>query len=680
MNTLFKPISQLLKLQPHTIKALERLGLYLVRDLLLHKPHNYLTRSLNPNLSALKHGDHIITEVTIRDVQQPKRRGAPLKIYADNDTGSILLIFFNKLHPFIFNQLRVGMKRIVEGKVELNDFYYQISHPDLIVDRKHVEGIESIYPLTHSINNKQLHGYVLKALDTASSEHKCASVARDGREGFTSQLLEALNGIHVPKSLSEIETHTKTLARLELLANQLTLSHIRKLNNTQRGAAFPKAKELQDKILKGLQFRLSSGQEDVIKEIEADQASKARMTRMLQGDVGSGKTLVALMTMLNVAEQGKQSALMAPTDLLATQHFAFFSKALGNYAVALLTGKTKPAERRDILTKLESGEILMLIGTHALFQSRVIFGNLGYIIIDEQHRFGVQQRLELLAKADNPDLLLMTATPIPRSLTLTLFGDMAVSRLMTKPQNRPEIKTIATPKSKTEEVINALSRKIQANEKVYWICPLIEQDDAEDDHTELDSNPKLSDVISRFNTINELYPEKAALLHGKLPSAVKDDIMMRFKNGDINILVSTTVIEVGIDVPDATLIVIENAERFGLAQLHQLRGRVGRGELLSHCILLYAHLGGMIKERIEIMRTSNDGFYIAEEDLKLRGGGEVLGMKQSGQREFRFADLTKNMDLLINCSKEAEKIQDSADVDLLMRIFDGGLIERGLVG
>lgn len=677
MNTLFKPTTQLLKLQPHTIKALERLRIYNVCDLVLHKPHNYVARTINPNLSDLKHGDHIITEVTIRDVQQPKRRGAPLKIFADNETGGILLIFFNKLHPFVFNQLRVGMQRIVEGKVELNDFYYQISHPDLIVDRKQVEGIEPIYPLTHGVNNKQIHSYVLKALDTLSGDGK-----------LMTKLLEALIGIHIPKSLSEIETHTKTLAHLELLANQLTLAHIRKQNNTQRGRAFPKAKDLQDQTLARLKFQLSGGQEQVILEIEEDQAAEVRMTRMLQGDVGSGKTLVALMTMLSVAAQGVQSALMAPTDLLATQHYAFFSRALDPSLgldpkdssclsvvskVALLTGKTKPSERKEILAKLESGEILMLIGTHALFQSKVVFSNLGYIVIDEQHKFGVQQRLELLAKANNPDLLLMTATPIPRSLTLTLFGDMSVSRLMTKPQNRPEIKTIATPKSKLTEVIDSLDRKLQEGEKVYWICPLIEQEDKK-------TPEDLSDVISRFNVINEAYPGKVALLHGKLPSEIKDDIMTRFKNGDLSILVSTTVIEVGIDVPDATLIVIENAERFGLAQLHQLRGRVGRGNIPSHCILLYAHLGGMIKERIEIMRTSNDGFYIAEEDLKLRGGGEILGMKQSGQEEFRFADLTKDMELLIVCNKEAAMMADSAEVDLLMRIFSRGLIETGLGG
>jgi ATP-dependent DNA helicase RecG len=697
MNILFKPITDIIKIKSHTAAALARLDLYLVRDLLLHKPHNYIAKSLHPDLSALKHGEQIVAEVTIKEIQAPSRRGSPTKIYTENDTGSLTLVFFNKIHPFLFSRLRFGAKIIVTGKAELNDFYYQISHPEIIFDRKIIgDGIEPVYPLTYGVTNKQIHGYILKALGSCDSkEQHCHSRAGGNPELTAPQahnfldprlrgddklggddnmqtLLVALKGIHIPKSQVDAATHIKTIARLELLSNQLSLTNIRKNNCTIRGAAFPKAADLQNQILRKLQFELSPGQVEVIEEIESDQAAEIRMTRMLQGDVGSGKTLVALMTILNVATKGAQSALMAPTDLLAAQHFAFFLKALdGLCEVALLTGKTKPKERAEILERLASGQILILIGTHALFQTKVIFGNLGYIIIDEQHRFGVEQRLELLNKAQCPDLLVMTATPIPRSLSLTLFGDMAVSRLKSKPQNRPAIITSTTRLSKVDDVIMSLDRKLQKGERVYWVCPLIEQSDEKSDDAK-----DFADVLSRWSSLSAQYPGKVGLLHGKLPSEVKDDVMQQFKRGELEILVATTVIEVGIDVPEASLIVIENAERFGLAQLHQLRGRVGRGMVESHCILLYGNAGAVSRQRLEIMRTSNDGFYIAEEDLKLRGGGEILGTKQSGQQEFRFADLATDVDLLVECNKLASKMVVDEDTEILMRVFNHTYLGR----
>ncbi len=589
----------------------------------------------------------------------PKRRGAPVKIYGDNDTGGLLLVFFNKIHPFIFNKLRVGSKVVVSGKVELNDFYHQISHPDIILDRKHLGfGIEPVYPLTYGITNKQLSGYVSKVLEIAKSE-----------PSHDKKLLDALIGIHSPKNVRDVEMHLKTLARLELMANQISLAKIRQKSCAEPGSSFSKAARLQEATLSRLGFTLSQGQEQVLKEIESDQVANSRMTRMLQGDVGSGKTLVALMTMLNVAQTGSQSALMAPTDLLATQHYALFSRALDGVArVALLTGKTKSKERTEILKSLESGEILVLIGTHALFQNNVNFNNLGYIIIDEQHRFGVQQRLELVAKGNNPDLLVMTATPIPRSLTLTLFGDMSVSRLTTKPEMRPEIATSVMRVSKINDVIAGIERKLAAFQRVYWVCPLIEQEEEAQD---------FSDVVSRWAALNNIYPNKVGLLHGKMLNETKDEVMQRFKSGDLDILVATTVIEVGIDVPEATLIVIENAERFGLSQRHQHRGRVGRGMTQSHCVLLYDKAGEVARNRMEIMRTSNDGFYIAEQDLKLRGGGEILGLKQSGQEEFRFADLVRDIELVIECHKAANTLASSDDLNYAIKIFDRGLVEKG---
>jgi len=646
---IFQPVTSILKLQPHTLEALHRLGINLVRDLLLHKPHSYVTKNTAPDLSKLQPGEQIIAEVVIRDITLPKRRGSPIKIYADNETGGIVLIFFNKIPQWIFSKLRIGTKQIIEGKVEWNDFYYQISHPDFISHAKEAYGIEPIYPLTYGLHNKQLHGYILKALAVLHDDNAL-------------DLFTALKYIHSPLNLADIDGNIRQLAYYELLSNQLSLAHIRKNNRVARGRAFAQATHLQQQVLNNLGFELSEGQRAVIHEIEQEQRAEIRMSHMLQGDVGSGKTLVALMTMLNVATTGVQSALMAPTDILANQHFIFFVKALKGIGieVALLTGKTKAKERRDVLAKLNNGEIHILIGTHALFQTEVIFRDLGYIIIDEQHKFGVMQRMELLNKAKHPDLLVMTATPIPRSLTMTLFGDMSVSRLTTKPKMRSEIVTILKSRSKINEVINSLIRKIEKGEKIYWVCPLIEQED--------DKEILLHDVTTRFNSLNEIFPGQVGMIHGKLSVDIKDKIMQSFKTGMTPILVATTVIEVGIDVQDATLIVIENAERFGLAQLHQLRGRVGRGDIPSHCILLYEYLAGMVKTRLEIMRSSNDGFYIAEQDLLLRGGGEILGTKQSGQQEFIFADLVRDIDLLTKCN-EIAKYEDYDSHKWLIKLF-----------
>lgn len=661
MDELFKPISSILTLQNHTIKALHRLKIHSISDLLLHRPHNYIQKTLSPNLSNLKHGEQIITTITVRDVEMPKRRGSPIKIYADNETGNITLIFFNKIPSFIFARLRVGNKITIEGKAEYNDFYYQIAHPEFIWNMNEAGNtIEPIYPLTYGINNKQIHNYILKAMELL--DHLCYNTTSP----LIRNLVKALKALHIPTSLTSQQD--KILAELELLANQLTLALIRKNNHSERGLSFQKASELQNNILQRLGFTLSNGQQKVLEEIEAEQQADIRMTRMLQGDVGSGKTLVALMTMLNVANQNMQSALMAPTDLLATQHYNFFTKALSDHPIeiALLTGKTKPKDRKTILERLESGEILILIGTHALFQTKVQFHNLSYIIIDEQHKFGVEQRLELLKKAHNPDLLIMTATPIPRSLTMTLFGDLSVSRLTSKPQNRPEITTLVKHISKTNEVLDSLVRKVENGERIYWICPLIEQ-------SEEKTEPSSSDAISRYESLKQIFPGEVGLSHGKLAPEVKDAAMQKFKDGEISILVSTTVIEVGIDVPEATLIIIENAERFGLAQLHQLRGRVGRGTLPSFCILLYAFASAIAKKRLNIMRSSNDGFYISEQDLILRGGGEILGTKQSGSEDFRFADLTQDLNLLVKCNEKAGEIiktdQISLDLQFIMKLF-----------
>ena len=420
-------------------------------------------------------------------------------------------------------------------------------------------------------------------------------------------------------------------------------------------------------------FELTAEQEKVIAEIEHDQRASTQMIRLLQGDVGSGKTLVALLTMVNVALSGAQSTLMAPTDLLANQHYNFFVKALEGTGISLmiLTGKTLTKDRKIIMQELENGNIQILIGTHALFQEKINFKDLGYIIIDEQHKFGVEQRLSLINKATHPDVLVMTATPIPRSLTLTIFGDMVISKLTGKPGNRLPIVTKALSIDKIELVIEAINKKIMAQEKIYWVCPLIDQNNKDQMQEELNPDLMITDVYSRYASLEAIYPGKVGMMHGKMSADQKDIEMQKFKSGESQILVSTTVIEVGIDVPEATLIIIENAEQFGLAQIHQLRGRVGRGSLQSYCIMLYnfRKLSQVARKRIEIMKNSTDGFYIAEQDLILRGSGEIIGTRQSGEPQFFFADLARDLDILVQANKLAKDTPDSQLVDFQIKLF-----------
>lgn len=649
---LFKSVKSFLNIKTTTAEALGRLGIETISDLLLHKPHNYLQRTLSADLSRLSAGDRIIAKVTIAEIT-PRQNRRPMKIYAHNETGGITLVFFNKIPGFILPRLKIGSKITISGKVDFNDFYYQIAHPDFIWNDLTLSPIEPIYPLTYGINNKQIQDYVQKAIDLVDAKIDPAL------NSTLHEFISAIKIIHSPSNFDDIKRATNILARFELLSNQLALGLIRKRNHLEHGHTFPKASYYQEKVLNNLDFTLSDGQAKILSEIEQDQMHPFRMARMLQGDVGSGKTLVALMTMLNVANQNMQSALMAPTDLLASQHYNFFCKALEGIGieVALLTSKTKAKDRKEILAKLESGKILFLIGTHSLFQNKVIFNNLGYIIIDEQHKFGVEQRLELLRKAEKPDLLIMTATPIPRSLTMTLFGDMAVSRLMQKPTSRPAITTIVKHSSKISEVIDALNRKIEQDEKIYWVCPLIES------LKEEENKKNMTDVTSRFAELHKYFGDKVGLIHGKMSAEEKDNAMQEFKGGHLSILVATTVIEVGIDVPEATLIIIENAQLYGLAQLHQLRGRVGRGDKPSFCILLYNFASNIGKERLNIMKSSNDGFYISEKDLILRGGGEILGTKQSGQQDFKFANLAEDMNLLVSCNEKANSMLLSNDYD-----------------
>ncbi|ABV73323.1 ATP-dependent DNA helicase RecG [Rickettsia canadensis str. McKiel] len=669
---LFSSVKTFINIREDTVSALKRLGINNIRDLLFYIPVSYQNKTLSPNLTKVRDGEIIQTEIVIESISLPKNSNQPLKITARNDTGSLLLVFFHRPPPFIFNKLKVGTSHIISGKVQFFDHHLQISHPEFIVNPTLAKEIEPIYSLTYLLSNKQLYSYIIKAMDIF--ERKCKGLEDKEVKDYLDSILQNLKVLHslchlrksrnsekmdiMVKSWDDtrvcLNNAKKHLAAKELIANQISLFNVRTQISRRQGNIFPKAAGPQVNILNELGFELTPYQKQVIEEIELDQSDKVEMMRLLQGDVGSGKTLVALLTMVNVAVAGFQATLMAPTDLLANQHYEFFVKALKNtnIRVGLLTGKILGLARKNIMIQLENGEIEILLGTHALFQEKVSFKKLGYIVIDEQHRFGVQQRLNLINKGVNPDVLVMTATPIPRSLALTMFGDMTISKLQGKPKNRLPIATNIMSTNKIEHVIEAINKKLILGERIYWICPLIErgkQEEQEDDSV-------LMDVMNRFNSIENIYQGYTGIIHGKMKNEQKDIIMKQFKEGEIKILVATTVIEVGIDVPEATLIIIENAEQFGLAQLHQLRGRVGRGNLQSYCILLYnpKRLGQVARGRFEIMQQTNDGFYIAEQDLKLRGSGEILGVKQSGEIEFFFADLAEHYDLLLKANKFAE--------------------------
>jgi ATP-dependent DNA helicase RecG len=677
LEILFKSIDNVLNIKPETLKALSRLKINNVRDLLFHRPHAFLTKDTSPNLSNLHDGQLIQTEITVQEVNKSARKFSPIKIVASNETGTIVLVFFNKIPPFIFSKLAVGSKHIITGRVQFFDFYFQITHPEFILKKELASSsYEPQYSLTYGLFNKQLYSYILQTMQLI--EQKILNNIADVEiKKYMQNIFEILSYFHLykfnlpEKKIIQVWEHSlKRISEEELFANQMSLINIRKLKKTKVGKSYPEAAILKQSILAKLNFNLTTGQNDVISEIECDQKSNSQMMIMLQGDVGAGKTLVALLTMLNVVNLGSQAVLMAPTDLLANQHYQFFFKALEDtdIKVDILTGKTSLKDRSSLYLRLENGKTNILIGTHALFQDKVNFKNLGYIVIDEQHKFGVEQRLQLINKSSHPDVLVMTATPIPRSLTLTMFGDMTSSKLKSKPSNRLPIITTAISTSKTDEVIFSLSKRMNEGEKIYWVCPLIDQND--ENISDEDKNV-YTDVTSRYLKINEIYPGSAEIIHGKMKASQKDILMEKFKTGEIKILVATTVIEVGIDVPEATLIIIENAEKFGLASLHQLRGRVGRGVKQSYCIMIYnpQRLSENGRKRLEIMRTSNDGFYIAEEDMRLRGSGEILGTRQSGEPEFFFADIIRDSTILEKATLKANLENKSKLTDFQIQLF-----------
>jgi ATP-dependent DNA helicase RecG len=640
-----------------------------VIDLLWHLPQGVIDRQLTPRIADARIGELATLEVTVIEHRPggPRRASrAPYRVLVEDESGALELVYFNADPAYLKRLLPEGSRRLISGKLESYDGWLQMPHPDHVVavdatgNAAKLPLFEPVYPLTAGLTNTTLRKIVAQALERLPALPEWIDEKWRTQNAWPS-FAHALRRMHEPESPTGLELQAPARLRLaydELLANQLALAVIRQRLRRSAGRHLASPGKLRQAILVKLPFKLTGAQMRVLGEIDADLNGPHRMLRLLQGDVGSGKTVVALLAMATAVEAGAQAALMAPTELLARQHLktieAFASPA--GLRIALLTGREKGAERKEILSALAEGKIDILIGTHALFQEPVQFRDLALVVIDEQHRFGVHQRLALQEKGTGrgAELLVMTATPIPRTLLLTSYGDMDVSRLDEKPPGRKPIKTSAMPDERLDELVTELERPIANGAQVYWVCPLVAESEVLD----------IAAAEERHAALKKRFGEKVGLVHGRLSGKEKDRVMAAFAAGDLSILVSTTVIEVGVDVPNASIMVIEHAERFGLAQLHQLRGRVGRGAAQSSCTLLYRKpLSEAAQTRLNVMRETEDGFVIAEEDLKLRGGGEVLGTRQSGLPEFRVARLPED-EALLQAARDEARLVLSRDPDL----------------
>ncbi len=606
-------------------------------DILMHMPSGIVDRRRMDGVANTYVG-HISTLKLHIDRHQPPPRGrasVPHRVFAHDDTGDIQLVFFRAQGGWVEKALPVGEERYVSGTIGFFNGEKQITHPDYVVEPEIFNTlplVEPVYPLTHGLSSKALAKLTRQVVEAVPHLPEWINPERLSQfkwPGFP----QAMRSVHLPQQPAEAELWGPARMRLaydEYLAGQLALLIVRSQLVAPRGRERYFNGLITARVEAALPFALTAGQHQAIADIRADMALPNRMSRLLQGDVGSGKTVVALMAMAAIAESGAQSSLMAPTELLASQHYKTLKPLCdaAGLGIALLTGKQSAAERRGILAGIASGETTIVVGTHALFQSGVAFHNLGLTVVDEQHRFGVHQRLALSEKGQHTDLLVMTATPIPRTLVLTHFGDMAVSVLKEKPAGRKPIDTAVLPIRDYDRVVSRLQARIAEGAQAFWVCPLVEESE-------------VLDVVSaedRFAALREVFGDQVALIHGRMSAAAKQEVMARFVANETKILVATTVIEVGVDVPNASIMIIEHAERFGLAQLHQLRGRVGRGSARSACLLLFKEPASeTAKARLEVIRTSEDGFLIAERDLELRGQGDVLGTRQSGMPGYRLA-------------------------------------------
>ncbi len=666
---IFKNVDVLKGVGSQLSKYLKNRRIEKIKDVILNLPYSETDRSKLYKLNELEIGKIQSVKVLIKKLNFPRIRNLPNKIDCEDETGKVQIVYFNSREGYLRKMFPVNQWVIVSGKISYFNKKYQITNPDYVTTLDNQEYVVKNIPkynLTKGVNEKKYRSISEQVINSLPNIV----------DWLDEDFIKKYNLLNWNKSIIKLHStndgknnSSSSFRRLvfdELCANFFVLSENRKrIKKNKISKVFSKKKS--ELIKNNLPFVLTQSQENVLKEINDNLSSKKRMFRIIQGDVGSGKTIVSLLAVINVIESGFQSALMAPTEILAKQHYELAKKIFEsiNIKIDFITGKTEYKDRKEILRNLKEGKTNFLIGTHTLFQKKISFKKLGFVIIDEQHKFGVRQRSELAKKGgDNCDVLLMSATPIPRTMMMSLYGDMDISKITEKPKNRKKIITLSKPESKINELWPFIKKKIFENNQVFWVCPLIEESSFLD----------YSSAKKKFDLINKKFPNKVGLIHGALDKVEKENVLKKFLNKKIHILVSTTVIEVGIDFPNANLIIIENANKFGLAQLHQLRGRVGRGQKQGSCILLFKN--GLSKnaiKRIKILKQSDDGFFIAEEDLKLRGFGDLIGYQQSGLKNFRFADPIIHKDLFKLAEdyiKNNEEKIDQKKFSFLLKLFD----------
>ncbi|HEY5712290.1 MAG TPA: ATP-dependent DNA helicase RecG [Allosphingosinicella sp.] len=658
LNPLFAEVEVLKGIGPALAKPLHRLDLNRVVDILFHLPVSWIDRKRVERLDPADVGRTITIELVARDYRQSGGRG-PFRIFAEDKAGDMITLTYFNNPGWGKKQLPLGEPRIVSGRLDRYGQELQMVHPDHVLPPAEAGTIpvrEPVYPLSEGLTNHRIGDLAGQALARVPALGEWIEPSLKAKQGWP-DWSAALAVAHRDPSAAIARDR---LAYDELFANQLALMLVRASSRRRKGRALEGDGSLVGRL--SLPYEATGAQRRAVAEIEGDLQQEMPMLRLLQGDVGSGKTLVALMAMLTAVEAGCQAALLAPTEILARQHYDTISRQLAGLPVnvAILTGREKGKARESCLMGLADGSIHILIGTHAIFQQAVGYKCLGLAVVDEQHRFGVAQRMLLASKAERPPhLLVMTATPIPRTLTLTHYGEMDVSRLDEMPPGRMPVETRVLSAERLPEVVDALGRHIGAGKQAYWVCPLVEESEALD----------LAAAEERATALRLRFGDKIGLVHGRMKGPEKDEVMAAFQRGDISVLVATTVIEVGVDVPHASLMIVEGADRFGLAQLHQLRGRVGRGEQHSVALLIRGNsLSETARARLTLMRETNDGFRIAEEDLRLRGAGEILGTRQSGEAQFRLATPEQIADLAQMAMYDARLLVDR----------DGGLEgERG---